>query len=45
MSELGQLPDEALISRGMACREWARRYNWDAVAAQQEAFYLQAAEA
>ena len=45
MLELIDMPDEALAQRGMACRQWARRYNWDAVAAAQEAFYLQACEA
>jgi len=44
MTEWARLPDEALMARGMACRQWARRYNWDAVAAAQETFYLQACE-
>jgi glycogen(starch) synthase len=38
------LPDAVLAEMGMAARQWARRYDWDAVAAQQEAFYLQACE-
>jgi hypothetical protein len=33
-----------LAEMGMAARQWARRYDWDTVAAQQEAFYLQACE-
>jgi len=39
-----QLPDSKLAEMGFAARQWARRYDWDAVAAQQEAFYLQACE-
>jgi phosphatidylinositol alpha-mannosyltransferase len=38
------LPNAVLAEMGMAARRWARRYDWDTVAAQQEAFYLQACE-
>jgi phosphatidylinositol alpha-mannosyltransferase len=38
------LPDADLLAQGALAREWARRFNWDAVAAEQEAFYLQAME-
>ena len=30
---------EEMQKRGEACREWACRYNWDAIASQQEQFY------
>ncbi len=38
------LPDAELRQQGELARQWARRYDWDAVAARQEAFYLQAFE-
>ncbi len=34
------LPDDALARRGDAVRAWARQYDWDSVAAAQEAYYL-----
>ena len=34
------LPDDALARRGDAARAWARQYDWDSVAAAQEAYYL-----
>lgn len=33
-----------LARRGAACRRWAQRYRWDAVAARQEDFYLRVLE-
>jgi glycosyltransferase involved in cell wall biosynthesis len=33
-------PDDVLRRRGEEARAWARRYDWDAVAAAQEDFYL-----
>lgn len=36
--------DEALLARGLAARAFARRFDWDAIAAAQEAFYLEAHE-
>lgn len=36
------MDDAALLQCGADAREWARRYNWDTVAAEQEAFYLEA---
>lgn len=33
--------DGALANRGARCRQWARRYQWNNVAAMQEAFYLE----
>ncbi|HEX7687091.1 MAG TPA: glycosyltransferase family 4 protein [Burkholderiaceae bacterium] len=38
------LPDDALRARGDEARAWARQYDWDAVAAAQEAFYLDVVE-
>ncbi|MGN6524998.1 MAG: glycosyltransferase family 4 protein [Burkholderiaceae bacterium] len=38
------LPDDALRARGDEARAWARRYDWDAVAAAQEDFYLDVVE-
>ena len=37
-------PDDALRRRGEAVRAWARQYDWDAVAAAQEAYYLDVTE-
>jgi glycosyltransferase involved in cell wall biosynthesis len=37
-------PDAELAQLGASARQWARRYNWDAVAAAQEAFYLEACD-
>jgi glycosyltransferase involved in cell wall biosynthesis len=45
MDRLIDLADADLAQLGQACRRWARRYDWNAVAAEQEAFYLQAREA
>ncbi|MET0382890.1 MAG: glycosyltransferase family 4 protein [Burkholderiaceae bacterium] len=36
--------DDELARRGEAVRDWARRYDWDAVAAAQEAYYLEVME-
>ena len=33
-------PDDALARRGDAVRAWARQFDWDSVAAAQEAYYL-----
>lgn len=44
IDQLHALPDADLLQQGALARQWARRYDWDAVAAQQEAFYLQARE-
>jgi glycosyltransferase involved in cell wall biosynthesis len=41
---LNQRPDAEIAMLGAQAREWARRYNWDAIASEQEAFYLQACE-
>lgn len=40
LTSLLQAPDAELDARGDAARDWARQYDWDAVAAAQEAFYL-----
>lgn len=37
-------PDDALRARGDEARAWARQYDWDAVAAAQEDFYLDVVE-
>jgi phosphatidylinositol alpha-mannosyltransferase len=42
---LHALPNDDLAHQGALARQWARRFDWDAVAAAQEAFYLQALEA
>lgn len=39
-----ELTDNELLERGWRCREWALKYRWDALAAQQEQFYLRACE-
>lgn len=31
--------DNQMLARGRDCRQWALRYNWDAIALQQEQFY------
>ena len=41
MVSLSRAGADELQSRGSAAREWARRFNWDAVAAAQEDYYLQ----
>ena len=38
------MPDDALARRGDAVRAWARQYDWDSVAAAQEAFYVDVME-
>ncbi|GAP35857.1 glycosyltransferase family 4 protein [Piscinibacter sakaiensis] len=38
-------PDEAVLQRGEAARRHARRYDWDRIAAAQEAFYEEVHEA
>jgi len=40
LSALLQAPDAELDARGESARAWARQYDWDTVAAAQEAFYL-----
>ncbi len=40
IAALMALPDDELDRRGDLARAWARRYDWDAVAAAQEDFYL-----
>ena len=40
LSALVAAPDDELDRRGDAARDWARQYDWDAVAAAQEAYYL-----
>ena len=45
IERLQALPDAELHQQGALARQWARRYDWDTVAAGQEAFYLQAIEA
>jgi glycosyltransferase involved in cell wall biosynthesis len=40
IAALMALPDDELDRRGESARAWARRYDWDAVAAAQEDFYL-----
>lgn len=42
--QLSRSAEGALLDRHGCCRTWARRYNWDAVASAQEAFYLQVCE-
>lgn len=42
IDQFNALPDADLAEQGALARQWARRYDWDAVAAQQEAFYFQA---
>ena len=37
-------PDDELARRGADARRWARQYDWDTVAASQEAYYLDVAE-
>ena len=44
LAQLHALPDATLQAEGQAARAWARRYDWDAVAAAQEQFYLEVAE-
>ncbi len=39
-----EAPDDELRARGEAARTWARQYDWDAVAAAQEAYYLDVME-
>ncbi len=39
IGRLMSMPDAELIDMGRACRAWARQYDWDKVAAAQEAFY------
>jgi glycosyltransferase involved in cell wall biosynthesis len=38
------MPDDVLRARGEEARAWARQYDWDAVAAAQEDFYLDVVE-
>jgi glycosyltransferase involved in cell wall biosynthesis len=45
MRNLLREDDAALLRRGEACRKWARRFAWDALAAQQENFYRSVLEA
>lgn len=45
IDQLHQRPDEEIAAMGEAARQWSKRYNWDAIASEQEAFYLQAYEA
>ena len=33
-------PDDELARRGESVRTWARQFDWDSVAAAQEAYYL-----
>ncbi len=40
LSALVAAPDDELDRRGDCARDWARQYDWDAVAADQEAYYL-----
>ncbi len=42
--QLHAAPDAALATLGEQARAWARRYDWDTVAAAQEAYYLEVAE-
>ena len=44
LSALVAAPDDELDRRGDAARSWARQYDWDAVAAAQEAYYLEVVE-
>ena len=44
LSTLLAASDAELDARGDAARAWARQYDWDTVAAAQEAFYLDVAE-
>jgi len=44
LSTLLQASDVELDARGESARAWARQYDWDTVAAAQEAFYLDVAE-
>jgi phosphatidylinositol alpha-mannosyltransferase len=44
LSELLGASDDELDRRGDAARAWARQYDWDTVAAAQEAFYLDVME-
>ena len=44
IDQLHQRPDAEIAMLGAQARQWARRYNWDAIASEQEAFYLQACE-
>jgi glycosyltransferase involved in cell wall biosynthesis len=44
MRVLANASDESLAARGMQCRAWAARTNWDAAAARQESFYRSVVE-
>ncbi len=44
LREVLAAPDEELLTRGLASRDFARRYTWDQLADAQERFYLEAQE-
>lgn len=44
LQQLLAAPDDELLQRGLAARQHARRFDWDSVAARQEAFYLERCE-
>lgn len=44
LAELVAAPDAQLDRRGECARAWARRYDWDTLAAAQEAYYLDVAQ-
>jgi phosphatidylinositol alpha-mannosyltransferase len=44
MDLCNRLADADLLKQGALARQWSRRYDWDAVANRQEAFYLRSLE-